>query len=96
VFASYTLAFALQLRKKHGKILVRVAARISQADTAQYKKNECLRDGNLLMERGEWGRTFLEASLASPARPSDAVEISSLSVYLSTYLSIYLNIYLFI
>jgi len=25
VFASYTLAFALQLRKKHGKISVRVA-----------------------------------------------------------------------
>jgi hypothetical protein len=31
VFASYTLAFALQLRKKHGKISVRVA---------QYKNNE--------------------------------------------------------
>jgi len=26
VFASYTLAFALQLRKKHGKTSVRVAA----------------------------------------------------------------------
>jgi hypothetical protein len=31
VFASYTLAFALQLRKKHGKTSVRVA---------QYKNNE--------------------------------------------------------
>jgi hypothetical protein len=27
VFASYTLAFALQLRKKHGKTLVRVVAK---------------------------------------------------------------------
>ena len=26
VFASYTLAFALQLRKKHGKTSVRIAA----------------------------------------------------------------------
>jgi hypothetical protein len=40
VFASYTLAFALQLRKKHGKTSVRVAARTSQADTVQYKNNE--------------------------------------------------------
>jgi hypothetical protein len=40
VFASYTLAFALQLRKKHGKTPVRVAARTSQADTVKYKKNE--------------------------------------------------------
>jgi hypothetical protein len=31
VFANYTLAFALQLRKKHGKTSVKVA---------QYKKNE--------------------------------------------------------
>ena len=31
VFANYTLAFALQLRKKHGKTSVRVA---------QYKNNE--------------------------------------------------------
>jgi hypothetical protein len=46
VFASYTLAFPLQWRKKHGKMLVRVAARTSQADTAQYKENECLGDGN--------------------------------------------------
>jgi hypothetical protein len=37
---SYTLAFALQLRKKHGKTSVRVAARTSQADTVKYKKNE--------------------------------------------------------
>jgi hypothetical protein len=37
---SYTLAIALQLRKKHGKTSVRVAARTSQADTAQYKNNE--------------------------------------------------------
>jgi hypothetical protein len=28
------------LRKKHGKTSVRVAARASQADTVQYKKNE--------------------------------------------------------
>ena len=30
VFASYTLAFALQLRKKHGKTSVKVAENISQ------------------------------------------------------------------
>jgi tRNA A37 threonylcarbamoyladenosine modification protein TsaB len=40
VFASHTLAFALQLRKKHGKTSVRVAARTEQADTIQYKSNE--------------------------------------------------------
>jgi hypothetical protein len=40
VFASYTLAFALQLRKKHGKPSVMVAARTSQTDTVQYKNNE--------------------------------------------------------
>jgi hypothetical protein len=33
VVASYTLAFALQLRKKYGKTSVRVAARTSQADS---------------------------------------------------------------
>jgi hypothetical protein len=32
--------FALQLRKKHGKPSVRVAARTPQADTVQYKNNE--------------------------------------------------------
>jgi hypothetical protein len=37
---SYTLAFALKLRKKHGKTSVRVAARTSQADAIQYKNNE--------------------------------------------------------
>jgi hypothetical protein len=36
----YTLAFALQLRKKHGKTSVRVEARTSQTDTVQYKNNE--------------------------------------------------------
>ena len=40
VLASYTLAFALQLRKKHGKTSVRVAARSTQADTVQYKNND--------------------------------------------------------
>jgi hypothetical protein len=30
VFANYTLAFALQLRKKHGKTLVRVAEEIQR------------------------------------------------------------------
>jgi hypothetical protein len=40
IFASYTLEFALQLRKKHGKTLVRVAARTSKVDTVQYKNNE--------------------------------------------------------
>jgi hypothetical protein len=40
VFASYTLAFALQLREKHGKTSARVAARTTQADTVQYKNNE--------------------------------------------------------
>jgi peroxiredoxin family protein len=38
----YTLAYALQLREKHGKTSVRVAACTSQADTVQYKKNEQL------------------------------------------------------
>jgi hypothetical protein len=33
---SYTLAFALQLRKKHGKTSVRLASRTSQTDT-KYK-----------------------------------------------------------
>jgi hypothetical protein len=37
---SYILAFALQLRKKHGKTSVRVASRTSQTDTVQYTKNE--------------------------------------------------------
>jgi hypothetical protein len=37
---SYTLAFALQLRKKHGKTSLRVAARTSQTDTVKYSKNE--------------------------------------------------------
>jgi hypothetical protein len=40
VFASYTLAFAFELRKKQGKTSVRVAAHTSQADTVQYKYNE--------------------------------------------------------
>jgi hypothetical protein len=40
VLASYNPAFALQLRKKHGKTSVRVAARTSQADTVHYKKNK--------------------------------------------------------
>jgi hypothetical protein len=40
VFASYTLAFALELRKKHGKTSVRVAARTSQADTVQYTEKQ--------------------------------------------------------
>jgi hypothetical protein len=34
---SYTLAFALQLRIKHGKNSARVAAHATQADTVQYK-----------------------------------------------------------
>jgi hypothetical protein len=34
------MAFALQLRKKHGKTSVRVASRSSQADTVQYKNIE--------------------------------------------------------
>jgi hypothetical protein len=40
VFASYTLGFALQLRKKHGKPSMRVAASTPQADTVQCKNNE--------------------------------------------------------
>jgi len=36
VFASYTLAFALQLRKKHGKTSVRVA---KECQLAQWKQN---------------------------------------------------------
>jgi hypothetical protein len=39
-WTSYTLKFALQLRKQHGKTSVSVAARTSQADTVQYKNNE--------------------------------------------------------
>jgi hypothetical protein len=38
VFASYTLAFALQLRKKHGKTSVRVAQ--YKNNEAQYKNND--------------------------------------------------------
>jgi hypothetical protein len=37
---SYILAFALQLRKKHGKTSVSVASRTSQTDTVQYTNNE--------------------------------------------------------
>jgi hypothetical protein len=37
---SYTLAFALQLRKKHGKTSVRVASHTSQTSTVQYMNNE--------------------------------------------------------
>jgi predicted ATP-dependent serine protease len=40
VFASYTLAFALQLREKHGKTSATVAAHRAQAGTVQYKNNE--------------------------------------------------------
>jgi len=36
VFASYTLAFALQLRKKHGKTSVRVA---EECQLARWKQN---------------------------------------------------------
>jgi len=36
VFASYTLAFALQLRKKHGKSSVRVA---EECHLARWKQN---------------------------------------------------------
>jgi hypothetical protein len=39
VFASYTLAFALQLRKKHGKTSVMVA-QYKNNEQAQYKNNE--------------------------------------------------------
>jgi hypothetical protein len=35
-----TLAFALQLRKKHAETSVRVEALTTQADTVQYKNNE--------------------------------------------------------
>jgi hypothetical protein len=38
VFVNYTLAFALQLRKKHGKTSVRVAQ--YNNNEAQYKNNE--------------------------------------------------------
>jgi hypothetical protein len=38
VFASYNLAFALQLRKKHGKTSVRVAQ--YKNSEAQYKNND--------------------------------------------------------
>jgi hypothetical protein len=39
VFASYTLAFALQLRKRHGKTSARVVSRATQAHSVQ-KKNK--------------------------------------------------------
>jgi hypothetical protein len=38
IFASYTLAFALQLRKKHGKTSDRVA-QYKNNEPAQYKNN---------------------------------------------------------
>jgi hypothetical protein len=38
VFVNYTLVFALQLRKKHGKTSVRVAQ--YKNNEAQYKNNE--------------------------------------------------------
>jgi hypothetical protein len=37
VFASYTLAFALQLRKKHGITSATVVSCGTQADTVQYE-----------------------------------------------------------
>jgi hypothetical protein len=46
VFASYTLAFALQLRKKHGKPSVRVAA-VHHKQTVQY----CTRTVNITIHR---------------------------------------------
>jgi hypothetical protein len=46
---SYTLAFALQLRKKHGKTSARVAAHTTQADKVQYteEKHSCLYPQNV-------------------------------------------------
>jgi hypothetical protein len=48
VFASFTLAFTLQLRKKHGKTSVRVRKNLSQvkinltqSTVPQSKSNEC-------------------------------------------------------
>jgi hypothetical protein len=41
VFVGFTLAFALQLRKKHGKTSVRVAEEI-QIDRSKKKKVQCL------------------------------------------------------
>jgi hypothetical protein len=40
VFASYALAFTLQLRKKHRKTSVRVAAHTSQADIVHYTEEK--------------------------------------------------------
>jgi hypothetical protein len=44
VFTSYTLAFALQLRKKHGKTSVRVAQ--YKNNEAQYTNNESTHKNN--------------------------------------------------
>jgi hypothetical protein len=44
---SYTLVFALQLRKKHGQTSVMVASRTSQTNTVQYTSNE--NDGESLL-----------------------------------------------
>jgi len=41
IFASYTLAFALQLRKEHGKISVRVDEECQLAQVHRYPLLEC-------------------------------------------------------
>jgi hypothetical protein len=41
VFTSYTLAFALQLRKKHGKTSVRVVKNLSQVEKNLSKGESC-------------------------------------------------------
>jgi hypothetical protein len=51
---SYSLAFALQLRKKHRKTSARVAACKTQADRVQYKNNEQYNTQKKNMVNGKW------------------------------------------
>jgi hypothetical protein len=53
VFASYTLAFALQLRKKNGKTSVRVAARTSQADIVQYTEEKTVTQSIIMSQNNK-------------------------------------------
>jgi len=47
VFASYTLAFALQLRKKHGKTSVRVAEEYQLAHENRIYRTDATRCSNI-------------------------------------------------
>jgi hypothetical protein len=55
VFASFTLAFALQLRKKHGKTSVKVRRNLSQSTVYILPKHphRCCKYGQVLLMMGE-------------------------------------------